>query len=236
MKDQEFLTSEKAQYVFNSMIEEVHIWKLIKDENQNIVTWSLTFANKAALTTWEVKTLEEIQYKTTDEIFGEGATQHYLEVVQKVFAERKSHTFQDYFPNINRHFRFTTVPLEDHFITTGWDITDFVEKNESLSDDFSVLQRQIKSKLGLEKQTKEQTQDLETLNIELQANLNNLQEELRKKEFENMDIAVKFSQLVLNQSNLIQKNALMLKQLTKVQKENRELLKLMNESYKSVES
>ena len=33
------------------------------------------------------------------------------------------HSFEDYFPNLDRYFRFTSVPLGEYFITTGTDIT-----------------------------------------------------------------------------------------------------------------
>ena len=79
-------------------------------------------ANPPTLRTWG-KTLDEIRGKTTDEILGPGATEHYLPVVQKIMAEGVPYTFEDYFPNLDKHFRFTSVPLGDHFITTGADIT-----------------------------------------------------------------------------------------------------------------
>jgi len=39
-------------------------------------------------------------------------------------AEGVPHSFEDYFPNLDKHFRFTSIPLGDYFITTGSDITD----------------------------------------------------------------------------------------------------------------
>ena len=50
--------------------------------------------------------------------------QHYLSVVKKIMAEGVPHSFEDYFPNLDKHFRFTSIPLGDYFITTGSDITD----------------------------------------------------------------------------------------------------------------
>ena len=51
------------------MTEEVHFWKLVRDPNGQIKTWRLVDANPPTLKTWG-KTLEEIQGRTTDEIFG----------------------------------------------------------------------------------------------------------------------------------------------------------------------
>jgi len=47
-----------------------------------------------------------------------------MPVVQKIMSEGVSHSYEDYFPNMDRHFRFTSVPLGDHFMTTGADITE----------------------------------------------------------------------------------------------------------------
>jgi two-component system, chemotaxis family, CheB/CheR fusion protein len=43
--------------------------------------------------------------------------------VRKIMAEGVPHSYEDYFPNLDRHFRFTSIPMEDAFITTGADIT-----------------------------------------------------------------------------------------------------------------
>ena len=112
----------KYRNLFGHMTEEVHFWKLVRDENGQIKTWSLVDANPPSLMTWG-RTLEEVRGKTTDEIFGPGATEHYLPVIQKIMTEGVPYTFEDYFPNLDKHFRFTSVPLGEHFITTGADIT-----------------------------------------------------------------------------------------------------------------
>jgi len=104
------------------MTEEVHFWALVRDAEGRIETWRLVDANPPALGTWG-RALDEIKGKTADEIFGPGATAHYLPVVQKIMVEGAPHSFEDYFPNLDRYFRFTSIPLGDHFITTGADIT-----------------------------------------------------------------------------------------------------------------
>jgi hypothetical protein len=51
---------------------------------------------------------------------------------QSEVTEGVPYSFEDYFPNIDKHFRFTSVPLEDHFITTGADITSIKKAEEGL--------------------------------------------------------------------------------------------------------
>jgi two-component sensor histidine kinase/HAMP domain-containing protein len=116
-------SEEKYRTLFENMTEEVHFWQLVRDETGRIETWRLVDANPPMLKTWGRTSADEIKGKTTDEIFGPGATEHYMPVVQKIVAEGVPYSFEDYFPKLDKHFRFTSVPLGDYFITTGADIT-----------------------------------------------------------------------------------------------------------------
>jgi PAS domain S-box-containing protein len=131
---EEALRESETKYrnLFENMTEEVHFWKLVRDESGQIKTWRLVDANPPTLKTWGRTSLDEIRGKTTDEIFGPGATDHYMPVVRKIMTEGVPYSFEDYFPNIDKHFRFTSVPLGDHFITTGADITSIKKAEEGL--------------------------------------------------------------------------------------------------------
>lgn len=79
--------------------------------------------------------------------FGPGATEHYRAIVEKIMTEGAPHSFEDYFPNLNKHFRFTSVPMGEYFITTGADITGIKkaelalrESREDLDDTQTVGQ------------------------------------------------------------------------------------------------
>jgi len=126
-------SEEKYRNLFMNMTEEVHFWKLVRDEEGRIKTWRLVDANPPTLKTWG-KTLEGIKGKTTDEIFGPGATEHYMSVVQKIMTEGVPYSFEDYFRNLDKYFRFTSVPLGDYFITTGADITGIKKIQEALQE------------------------------------------------------------------------------------------------------
>ena len=142
---EEALRESEGKYrnLFNNMTEEVHFWKLVRDEGENIKTWKLVDANPPTLITWG-KRLEEIKGKTTDEIFGSGASEHYMPVVQKIVTEGVPYSFEDYFPNLDRYFRFTSIPLGDYFITTGTDITD-IKKAQKLAEQ-NQIQLEITNK------------------------------------------------------------------------------------------
>jgi len=125
-------SEEKYRNLFQNMTEEVHFWRLVRDEAGRIATWRLVDANPSALKSWG-KTLASIQDKTTDEIFGPGATAHYIDIVKTVMATGRPYGYEDFFPHLDKHFRFTTIPLGDYFITTGADITSIKKTLEAQS-------------------------------------------------------------------------------------------------------
>jgi PAS domain S-box-containing protein len=133
---QEALRESETKYrnLFRNMAEEVHFWQIVRDEHGEIKTWRLVDANPPTLKTWGRNTVEEIRGKTTDEIFGPGAAEHYMPVVQKIMTEGVPYSFEDYFPNLDKYFRFTSVPLGDYFITTGADITGIKKAEAALRE------------------------------------------------------------------------------------------------------
>ena len=122
------------------MAEEVHFWQIQRDVASQIKTWRLVDANPPTLKSWGRSTVDEIRGKTADEIFGPGATDHYLPVVQEIMTEGVPYSFEDYFPNLDKYFRFTSVPLGDYFITTGADITGLKKAEEALKKAHTELQ------------------------------------------------------------------------------------------------
>ncbi len=133
---QDALRESEAKYrtLFENMAEEVHFWQLVRDETGRIETWRLVDANPPTLKSWGQNSLDEIKGKSTDEIFGSGASDHYMPIVQKIMSEGISYSFTDYFANLDKYFRFTSVPLGERFITTGADITDIKKAEQALRE------------------------------------------------------------------------------------------------------
>jgi PAS domain S-box-containing protein len=154
----------KYRNLFENMAEEVHFWQLIRDEQGRIETWRLVDANPPALKTWGRQQVEEIRGKTTDEIFGPGAKEHYMPVVQKIMTEGAPHTFEDYFPNLDKYFRFTSVPLGEYFITTGADITAIKKAQEALRAANETLEQRVTERTA---EVQQQADQLRALAAEL---------------------------------------------------------------------
>lgn len=140
------LDDEKSRLIFDHLAEEVHLWQIVRDETSQIKTWRLIYVNPPTLKTWGHTLLDEIRGKTTDEIFGPGATEHYLPIVKKIIEERQPHSFQDYFPNLDKYFRFTSVPIGEYFITTGADITDLVKVQQAILSDNQRLEQRVQER------------------------------------------------------------------------------------------
>ncbi len=166
-------SEEKYRKLFMNMTEEVHFWKLVYNEDGSIKTWRLVDLNPPAVKSWG-KESDEIKGKNTDDIFGPGASEHYMPVVEKIMTEGIPYSYEDYFPNLDKYFRFTSVPLGDYFITTGADITDIKKFQEKLQSSNEELQSI--------------TEELQVANEELQNQQDELIELVDKLEVSNKEL------------------------------------------------
>ena len=103
---EEALRESETKYrtLFENMTEEVHFWEVVRDEAGRIKTWRLVDANPPTLNSWGRTSLDEIKEKTTDEIFGPGASDHYMPVVQKIMTEGVAVLFRGLFPQSRQIF------------------------------------------------------------------------------------------------------------------------------------
>jgi PAS domain S-box-containing protein len=115
-------SEEKYRILFENLTEVVYLWKLFRDKKGRIKTWRLVDANPPALRNLG-KTLDAIKGKTVEEIFRSETTDHFVQMMQTIMAERISFCFEEYFPGLDKYFQFTSVPVGDLFIITGSDIT-----------------------------------------------------------------------------------------------------------------
>lgn len=216
-------------FIFDYLTVEIHIWKIIRGKNNQIDSWKLIYANPPALKSWEFDSLDKIKGKTTEEIFGEGATKHYMPVVTKIMDENIPYTFQDYFPNLKKYFRFTSVPIGDYFITTGDDVTEFIEQQQSIQGENEELERLVKERTSKLKTSEEEIHILNIIEKEkekiylatmhgVQHITNNLLNELKIVELE-IENHPKFDKKVLSMFHDMQTQAMsLMKALSTVDK------------------
>ena len=134
-------SEEKYRHLFENMTEEVHYWRLIRDESGQIKTWQLIDINRSGLEGWG-KTKSETVGKTADEIFP-GATAHFMPIVQKTMAEGLPQMCETCFQPLGYHLRFTCVPMGECFITTGSDISEIKKAEEILKTSNADLERRV---------------------------------------------------------------------------------------------
>ncbi|WNB18436.1 PAS domain-containing protein [Marivirga arenosa] len=123
--------TDKYRTLFENLGDEVHLWKVIRDENDEIETWVLDDANPAALKAWG-KTKEEVVGKLANEIFGYDATSQFLPIIKQIFQNRETYKWEEYFPPTNQYLSMNTIPLGEYFISTGEDITERKLAEEAL--------------------------------------------------------------------------------------------------------
>jgi len=124
-------SEEKYRNLFENLIDEVHLWKIIKDKNGKIKTWELVDANPSALKVWGKKR-SQVVGKTTNEIFGYEATKLFIPIVEKIFETGKPHTWETYFPPTDQYLSMASIPYGDFFISTGRDVTEIRKAEKEL--------------------------------------------------------------------------------------------------------
>ncbi|MFY8274655.1 hybrid sensor histidine kinase/response regulator [Pseudoalteromonas sp. SSDWG2] len=137
------------QDLFATMQHEVHMWELVYNADNSIKTWRLITANPITLKSWGMR-LEDIQGKLANDIFNTNATEQFMPIVSKIFAERKAYSWESFFPATGQHLGMTSIPFEGYFISIGVDITDIKERELLLKDTLVKLQEVITaSNIGL---------------------------------------------------------------------------------------
>lgn len=132
-KAKQALKASEQKYVtlFENLIDQVHVWKLIKNERGEIKGWVLSDINPAALRAWG-KIKEEVLGKTPNDILRYDAYSDFMPIVEKIFTTGKSHTAVKYFEPKDQYLSMDSIPFGDHFISVVRDITEQKKAEEKL--------------------------------------------------------------------------------------------------------
>jgi diguanylate cyclase (GGDEF)-like protein len=112
---------------------EIHVWKVDRDPEGMITSWTLVHANPQALRTWS-RTLADVVGKSNEELFpGADTTRLFLPVVQRIFSTSAPYEWEERFPETGQILKMTSIPLDDHFISCGVDVSDDRDVEAALS-------------------------------------------------------------------------------------------------------
>jgi len=123
-------SEEKYRNLFENMVDEVHLWKIIRGENEKIINWELVDANHKALKYWG-KTKKQVVGKTVDEIFNSDAIDQFMPIVEEIFNSGKSKRWESYFSKTDQYLSMESVAFGNYFISTGRDITDKIKAEKA---------------------------------------------------------------------------------------------------------
>ena len=141
MRDAAIDSENPYRILFENMLNEVHVWELIRDESGNIKTWKLVDANPKALQSWN-RSLAEVVGKTADEIFPKSnPTELFLPIVNQIVAGGTPHTWESYIPDTDQFLHMVSIPFGEYFISTGLDITKIKQNEEAFRRKNEMLAR-----------------------------------------------------------------------------------------------
>ena len=123
---------KRHQNIFDHLMDEVHIWKLLFDAEGKVDSWEVVDANLRALKNWR-KTKKEVVGKNVIELFGEGARNEFLPLVQEIYLSQKPKRWETYFPPTDQILLMDSIPFDNYFISTGRDISESKKVQEELT-------------------------------------------------------------------------------------------------------
>src|SRR6056297_3327376 len=131
--------------LFEHVLQEVHIWKLVRDDAGEIRTWRLVDANPTALDVWG-RDLPDVVGRTAAEIFvGGDPVETFLPIVSEIFASGEPHEWEEFFPGTGQILHMVSVPVGEYFVSTGFDVTGLRQQEQALQDALQNLEEAIEA-------------------------------------------------------------------------------------------
>lgn len=134
--------------VFEHALAEVHIWKVVRDDQGRIVTWRLVDANPAGLAAWGLA-LDEVLGKTPEEIFPwADASRTFWPIVEEIMTTGKPKQWERTFVRAAQLpcvLRMVSVPVGDYFVSTGFDITQERNRERELATSLQRIKQATKA-------------------------------------------------------------------------------------------
>lgn len=139
------LTTQLYRELFQLAPIEVHIWQVLRDASGEICNWRLVDANPAALASWGMRHADSVG-RTADTLFPEtDAVATFLPVVEQIMATGEALSWETDFEGTGQILRMVSFPIRDHFVSTGFDVTDLRHNEKALSEALLNLQQAIRA-------------------------------------------------------------------------------------------
>ncbi len=136
---------QRYRNLIDNMLQEVHLWEIIRNERGEIETWKLLDINPAAEKAWGVSR-DDVLGKTTEEIFSPSARDLFMPIVQKIFNEGIPHEWETYFPDKKQYLHMTSASWDKYFVSTGTDVTKQREMQASILHEKERAEALVKEK------------------------------------------------------------------------------------------
>lgn len=193
------IQEEKYKNLFLNIAEEIHLWKVIRNQTGQIISWKLEDVNPAGLNAWN-KTREETIGKETGEIWPEtNPVEQFLPIVNQIFRDRLPYSWESYFPGTDQTLRMTSTSFGEYFFSIGQDVTEYRQTEARLKKEIQEKETLLRE---IHHRVKNNVTSIEGfLDLQLQAsNQAEVQEALRCAISYVTAVRVLYDRMLMNQN------------------------------------
>jgi PAS domain S-box-containing protein len=132
MSKKKDLLSKINFQIFDNMQESASIYKLIRDENNDIVDLCVLYINSASELNYIQK--GNVIGKKISELYPKNLVDHYLKIVKDVISTGKSNRYETYFAPLDKYYLVLNFVYNDLHISLSMDISEQKKHEKNLKE------------------------------------------------------------------------------------------------------